>query len=104
VTKDLELTAVPGGTRLRVRVKPGARKAAIVGVHGGALKLSVAAVAERGKANRAVVELLAGALGLPHSAVKITAGKTSQDKVVEIALSVAAACAMLAELEPPKKR
>ena len=101
---DLELTPVAGGTRLRVRVKPGARKTAIGGAHGGALKVSVATAAERGKANRAVVALLAEALGLPASAVTIVAGKTSQDKIVEIALSVAAVCTILAELEPQKKR
>jgi hypothetical protein len=104
VTNDLELTPVANGTRLRVRVKPGARKSAIGGAHGGALKVSVATVAEKGKANRAVVELLADTLGLPASAVSIVAGKTSQDKVVEIALSVAAFCSILAELELPKKK
>jgi uncharacterized protein (TIGR00251 family) len=104
VKDDLELTPCPGGTRLRLRVKAGARTTAIVGVHGGALKVSVTAAAERGKANREVVELLANTLGLPSSAVTITAGKSSQDKVVEIAASVAAVCGILAELESQKKR
>lgn len=84
----LELTAVPGGTRLRLRVKPGAKTNALVGAHGGALKVAVAAPPERGKANRAVVKLLAATLGLPASAVTITAGETSQDKVVVIALGL----------------
>lgn len=101
---DLELAPVPGGTRLRLRVKAGARTSAIVGVHGGALKVSVTAAAERGKANREVVALLANAFGVPSSDVTIAAGKSSQDKVVEIALSVAAVCGILADLEPPKKR
>ncbi len=83
---DLELTPVPGGTRLRLRVKPGARKNAIVGVHGGALKLSVIAPPEKGKANDAVVALLANALDVPASAIEIVAGQTSQDKVVTIEL------------------
>ena len=100
---DLELTPCPGGTRLRLRVKPKARATAIVGVHGGALKLSVTAAAERGKANREVIELLADTLGLPSTAVTIVAGKTSQDKVVEVALSVAAVCATLVNLDAPKK-
>jgi uncharacterized protein len=104
VGDGLELTSFSGGTRLRLRVKAGARTSAIVGVHGGALKLSVAAAPERGKANRAVVNLLADTLGLPSSGVKITSGKTSQDKVAEIALDVAAVCAILADLEMPKKR
>jgi hypothetical protein len=104
VGEDLELTPFPGGTRLRLRVKAGARTTAIVGAHGGALKVSVAAAPERGKANRAVVELLAEALGLPSSAVTIVSGKSSQDKVVEIALGVAAVCAILPEIERTKKR
>ena len=92
----LELTPVAGGTRLRLRVKPGARKTAIVGVHGGALKVAVAAAPEKGKANRAVVKLLAEALDLPASAVTIISGDTSQDKVAEIALDPTAVRAILA--------
>lgn len=101
---DLELTPFPAGTRLRLRVKAGAKTSAIVGVHGGALKVSVAAAAERGKANRAVVKLLAEVLGLTPSGVAIVSGKSSQDKVAEVALDVAAVCAILADLELPKKR
>lgn len=93
---ELELIPVAGGTRLRLRVKPGARKTAIVGAHGGALKIAVAAAPERGKANRAVVRLLAAALGLPVSAVTIAAGTTSQDKIAEIALNPVAVRAILA--------
>lgn len=84
---DLDLTGVRAGTRLRLRVKPGARKTAILGVHGGALKIAVAAAPEKGKANKAVVALLADALGLPPSAITIASGETSQDKVVELASS-----------------
>ena len=93
---ELEFVAVAGGTRLRLRVKPGARKTAIVGIHGGALKVAVAAAPEKGKANRAVVMLLAEALDLPASAVTITSGDTSQDKVAEIPLDPTAVRAILA--------
>lgn len=82
----LDLVVTPQGTRLRLRVKPGARKNAIVGVHGGALKVSVAAPPERGKANAAVVTLLAEALGVPASAITIASGAASQDKVARIDL------------------
>ena len=101
---ELELTPVAGGTRLRLRVKPGARKTAIVGVHGGALKVAVAAAPEKGKANRAVVRLLTEALDLPSLAVTITSGETSQDKVAEIALSPAAVRAILETRERTPKR
>jgi hypothetical protein len=93
---ELDLVSVAGGTRLRLRVKPGARKTAIVGVHGGALKLAVAAAPEKGKANRAVIKLLAETFGLPASAVTITAGESSQDKVAEIAVAPEAVRAILA--------
>jgi uncharacterized protein (TIGR00251 family) len=104
VKDDLELTPFPGGTRLRLRVTAGAKKTAIVGAHGGALKLSVTAAAEKGKANREVVELLAETLGLPSSAVTITSGKSSKDKVVEVELAIASLCTKLADVELPKKR
>jgi uncharacterized protein (TIGR00251 family) len=99
LSDELELTATPRGTRLRLRVKPGARTTAIVGVHGGALKLAVAAAPEKGKANRAVIALLAEALDIPASAVTIVAGDTSQDKVAEIALAPDDVRAILAARE-----
>jgi uncharacterized protein (TIGR00251 family) len=86
VADPLELTPVTGGTRFRLRVKPGARKSAIVGVHGGALKISVNAPADRGRANDAVIELLTEVLDIPASAIEIVVGATSQDKVVAVAL------------------
>ena len=82
----LELSATPEGTRLRLRVKAGARKTGILGVHGGALKLTVSSAPEKGKANRAVLELLAEALELAPSALEIVAGGASQDKVVLLPL------------------
>jgi uncharacterized protein (TIGR00251 family) len=84
---ELELLPVLEGTRLRLRVKPGAKRDAIVGVHGGALKLAVAAPPEKGQANRAVLRLLARALELPPAAVTLVAGESSRDKVAVVALA-----------------
>ena len=86
MSEALELTEVDGGTRLRLRVRPGARKNAILTAHGGALKLAVTAVPERGKANDAVVELLADALAVPRASVEIVSGHASPDKVVIVRL------------------
>lgn len=72
-------------TRLRVRVSPGAPSACVVGRHGAAWKVRVAAAPERGRANDAVVALLAEALALPRKDVAVVAGATSRDKVVELA-------------------
>ena len=48
------------------------------------LKIRVRAVPEKGKANGAVEKLLAKALGLPKSAVKVVTGQTSRTKGVDI--------------------
>jgi uncharacterized protein (TIGR00251 family) len=79
-----------GGTRLRLRVKPGSKKNAVLGVHGGALKLGIVAAPERGKANRAVLKLLARVLGVAAGEIQMLSGEGSQDKVVLVALAPAA--------------
>ena len=71
-------------TRLRLRVAPGAAKAAVIGRHGDAWKLRVAAAPERGKANDAVVTLLAETLSVPPRSVSIVSGTASRDKIVEL--------------------
>lgn len=77
--------AQPGAScRLSVKVVPGAARDEIAGWLGAALKLRVSAAPERGKANAAVEALLARALDVPASSVRIVAGKTSQKKVVEV--------------------
>jgi uncharacterized protein (TIGR00251 family) len=67
-----------------LRVSPGASRTEIVGRHGDGWKVRVTAAAERGRANDAVVRLLADTLGVPPDAVCLVAGRTSRDKVVEI--------------------
>ncbi len=70
--------------RLRVRVAPGARRAEVVGRLGDAWKLRVRSAPERGRANHDVVVLLAGTLGLTPRDVRVVAGHSSRDKVVEL--------------------
>jgi uncharacterized protein (TIGR00251 family) len=72
------------GTRLRLRVVPGAREDGIVGRHGTAWKVRVAARAERGAANDAVVRLLAETLSVTPRGIKLVSGHTARDKIVEI--------------------
>ena len=72
-------------TRVRVRVAPGATRAAVVGRHGETWKVRVAAAPERGRANEAVLRLLAEALRVPRDAVKLVSGHTGRDKIVELA-------------------
>ncbi|MDX6506926.1 MAG: uncharacterized protein QOG06_1570 [Gaiellaceae bacterium] len=70
--------------RLHVRVAPGASRPGVVGRHGPAWKLRVAAAPENGKANDAVVRLLARVLALPARSVVIVSGHSSRDKIVEL--------------------
>ena len=72
-------------TRLRLRVSPGARSAEVVGRHGGAWKVRVAAAPEGGRANEAVVRLLADTLSLPRDAVTLVSGHGARDKIVQLA-------------------
>ncbi len=70
---------------LALHVQPGARKSEIVGLHGDALKVRVAAPAADNKANAALIEFLSEALSVSRSAVAIRHGATSRRKIVEIA-------------------
>ena len=71
-------------TLLPVRVTPGASRDALLGWQGDVLRLSVAAPAQRGKANEAALRLLAAALGLPRERLRIVRGHTSRQKVIAI--------------------
>ena len=73
-------------TRLKLRVSPRAKRNAILGLRGDTLKVSVTAPPERGKANDAVVALLAEALGVAPSSIELVSGGASKDKVVEVDL------------------
>jgi uncharacterized protein (TIGR00251 family) len=75
---------VTGPTRLSLRVSPGAARAGVVGRHGDGWKVRVAAPPEHGKANDAVVRLLADALELPRRDVEIVSGHGGKDKIVEL--------------------
>jgi uncharacterized protein (TIGR00251 family) len=72
-------------TRVRLRVSPGAVRAGVVGRHGEAWKVRVAAPPEGGRANKAVLRLLADTLSLPREAVTLVSGHAARDKIVELA-------------------
>lgn len=81
---DLALTPSTSGVRLRLRVVPGARRDALLGPYGDALRVAVRAVAEKGRANDAVVRLLAARLGLGRGDVVLIAGQAGRDKIAEV--------------------
>jgi uncharacterized protein len=70
--------------RLFVTTIPGASKNEVVGRHGEGWKVRVKSPPERGRANNELVEMLAGVLGLPVTALRIVSGQTSKRKVVEV--------------------
>jgi uncharacterized protein (TIGR00251 family) len=70
--------------RIELTVSPGAARTELVGRHGAGWRARVAAPPERGRANRALVELLADALGVPRDRVSVVAGRTGRRKVVEV--------------------
>jgi uncharacterized protein (TIGR00251 family) len=76
----IELAAHAEGCTVAVRAQPGARKNGIVGEQNGALKVAVTAPADRGRANEALVEVLADALGLKKSQIILLGGATSRNK------------------------
>jgi len=69
---------------LNVRVIPGASQNKIAGWIGDAVKIRVQAPPEKGKANAAVILLLADFLDIPAKHLSICAGHASQNKVVEV--------------------
>jgi len=71
-------------TRIAVKVSAGAAHSAISGWQGQCLRVRIASAPERGKANAALIALLAKALGLPKSALSITRGEHGAHKTIEV--------------------
>jgi uncharacterized protein (TIGR00251 family) len=72
------------GATFAVKVQPRARRNAVTGMVGHALKVAVTAPPEAGRANHAVIGLLAELLNLPRSSVTIASGAGSRDKRVRV--------------------
>ncbi len=73
------------GVTFAVKVHPRAKKDAITGEVGDALKVSLTAPPVEGRANEACIELLTNFLNLPRSSVTIAAGAGGRRKVIRIA-------------------
>jgi uncharacterized protein (TIGR00251 family) len=69
-------------TRLKLRVSPRARRPGIAGRYGDAWKVRVAEPPEHGRANEAVLRLLADTLGVPRARLALVSGHASREKVV----------------------
>jgi len=71
-------------TSVRLRVSAGARRTEMVGRHGDGWKVRVAAAPEGGRANEAVLGLLAERLELPRRSLEIVSGHSAREKVVRM--------------------
>jgi len=72
--------AAAEGSVIRVRAQPGARRNGVTGVREGELCVAVTAPPDRGRANDAIVKVLAETLGVPRGRVKILSGETNRHK------------------------
>lgn len=72
------------GATFSVKVHPRAKKDAVTGIIGDALKVALTAPPVEGKANESCIRLLAEFLRVPRSSVTIAAGETSRNKVVRV--------------------
>jgi hypothetical protein len=70
--------------RIVVTVSPGASRSELVGRHGDGWKARVAAAPERGRANEALLDLLAATLDLPRNRLAVVGGRTARRKIVEV--------------------
>jgi uncharacterized protein (TIGR00251 family) len=84
-----QVRGVDGRVQILVRAQPGAKRSAIVGLHGDRLKVAVQAPPVDGKANAALLAFFAALLDLPKHAVTLGAGQTSRDKRIDVAAPLA---------------
>lgn len=78
----IDLKATPQGVLIPVIAQPGAKRNAIVKFHDGAVKIAVNQPPDKGRANEAILEVLAKALDLPMRSLELVAGPTSRRKMV----------------------
>lgn len=81
----LDLIETAEGVSFRVKVAPRASREAILGVHDGALKISLTAPPVEGEANLALCAFLAKKLGVAKRAVEIVQGQTGRLKTLRVA-------------------
>ncbi len=82
---EIGVRDVPGGAVIPVKVVPGSSRDRIVGVLGDCLKIATSQPAEKGKANKAIADILAKAMGVSKKDVTLISGSTSPRKEFRIA-------------------
>lgn len=89
------------GVVLDLSVVPGAKRTECVGLHGGALRVRLAAPPVDGKANEALLRWLSESLGQPRRSITLLRGLSSRRKQVLLAMPLAAVCSWLDASLPP---
>jgi uncharacterized protein (TIGR00251 family) len=74
-----------GRWRLSVWVQPGAKADGLAGIYQGALKVRLGAPAVDGKANRALIDFIAGRLELKKSQIQLETGQSGRKKILLVA-------------------
>ena len=80
----ISIQEIAGGISFQVKVHPRAKKDAITGALGDALKLSLTAPPVEGRANEACIEFFVRLLKVPRSSITIASGQSSRLKVIRI--------------------
>lgn len=81
---DLQIQEIDGGTVFAVKVIPGAGKTCLCGLLGDKLKIKVCAVAEKGRANKCLLDFLSKQLGVKKKDAAIIAGQTTAVKHIRV--------------------
>ncbi|MGD9792166.1 MAG: DUF167 domain-containing protein [Acidimicrobiia bacterium] len=90
------ITECEGGVLVRVHAQPGATRSQIVGRHGDAIKVKLAAPPVDGRANAELCRFVAGVLGVRPGAVELVSGESSRSKRLRVTgVNPAAALAIL---------
>lgn len=87
--------AADGSVVLTLHIQPGAKKTEIVGLHGEALKIRLAAPPVDGKANAALIAFLAGVCGVSKASVVLVSGESARAKRVRVTGAAPAVIATL---------
>jgi len=81
----IALHETAAGVTFAIKVQPRARRNAVAGELGGAVKIALTAPPVDGRANHACIEFFAELLSLPRSAIEIVSGQSSRSKVIRVA-------------------
>ena len=89
--------------RIDLHVQPGARRSALLGVHGDRLKVAVHAPPAEGEANEELLRFLAERLGVPLRTLRLVSGKASRRKSLAVRADPAQASGLLGLLAGPAR-